>query len=261
MSIEGADRAADYISTADDLSDLRSIFDVDSSEAAYQAAKTLWWHHKTDMPVQDAGLPDTSVTVEDTTYHTYPVPHGMMHDGEPLLPKWAVVEHVQSYVADWTAEGHDVYTEENVDTVFELSNAEALDDREWLYNTHLDEPDPSELRDEEFGDQVVNGTDLEDTDPDALETPADLYRAALSDPDALPAYEQACQASSLPEPLERDYWEDKDREQWARRCERSRHMADTLVDENTADTVHLLVGGGHYTGVVHRFKEYGDGDQ
>lgn len=231
------------------------------------------------MAETDEDVPGEGVELDDgRTVYVHPVSH--THSMNPMFrPGEEMKEYIQDSIQEYTEDGAEVYMEQNLPSDYDLDEdyIQEIDDHDWA------EQEYSKIWEEmEEEAKWKRRKALASMMTMPLKAPLAVFRmykkqlvgpseeekerrekvqqdiAYLTDPDALEDYEQHSK-DQPPEPEQRDQlWED-DPKDAVRRSERSRYIAQHVVENTESDEAHVFVGGGHYTGVLHWLDEYSDG--
>ncbi len=286
-----AARLAD-LRAATGLQDIRALTGADTDHEAYFLAKDEWRtlrDRELPPPHPTTDLAGTCVEVDGRQYWV----HGVTHADSDVERSF-----LRDHVTTFLAEGDAVYCEQGIRQMYfeEFSDVCEMDDYRWAI-TKLEEfpegHDTSEysglLEDitsitTRFRDQVFalieSGGDvygeafskaLGDVASQFLMSHEDIARGndfasfalsrdAAEDPRKLPELHRYYQTQFLPQPVEREWLRNHDPELEIVSHARNERMADYVVYHNdSADTVHLIVGAAHQPGIVYYLDEYRTG--
>ncbi|MCJ7429106.1 MAG: hypothetical protein MUP66_01825 [Candidatus Nanohaloarchaeota archaeon QJJ-5] len=227
-------------------------------------------------------LPGEKVEVEGTEVYVHPVQHT-----DATMPIYQPSDEMREYVHDavtsYEREGAAVYMEQNLPEEYGLDDGTVteIDDHDWAadeYTVQWSEHQKSrkkafwmnmgktlvmpfvaapKLMIEGMKEEVLGEEYIEKKRKEQEERMEPLRY--LTDPDALDEYVSHLNDEQADPLEERDrLWED-DPEQAVVRSERSRYIAETVASAVDGDEAHVIVGGGHYSGVLQWLDEYSDG--
>lgn len=226
-------------------------------------------------------LPGESVYIEktDTEVYVHPIVHT-----SPVNPLYRPGEKMRTYVQEsvdvYLSEGAEVYMEQGLPEDFGVDDrpVHELHDQEWAEEAY-----PQLWEENEESLKWDRRKNLAYTLTMPLQAPRVMAqgireslfgksdeqkereerrakeRAYLTDPDALEEYETELRETTLPEPLRRDLMWEREPERAVVVTERSRHIAEHIVENAEPGEMHVVVGGAHYTGVLHWLQEYSSG--
>lgn len=224
-------------------------------------------------------LPGESVEISDATVYVHPVLHG---NSRKFLfrPNDDVKEYFREHTLSYLEDDTDVYTEQNLDYTFEIDDLDVtgINDQDWAKQEYPriwgDQLARSKREHRKFMFRVITlpltipfflakecKYQLFGMDEETRQHREEMSKIGeqLTDPQAAEQYMAEMEADPASELEERDRLWEENPEKAVRVSERSRYMAEYVVERTEADEAHMLVGNSHYNGVLYWLKEYKDG--
>lgn len=257
-TVLGENGALQCIRSAEHLDELQQVMEAPAPDEAYFAARRAW--HTAMKDVQSQLSPSdsfyTPVVIEDVPFHV----HGVTHYGTPEER-----QYVRQQVREWVDRGEQVFMEQGLDAFIGADVKQTLGENETRADIVEDMDDVSWARQ---NIPISDGGEEQCLDPiiaAAIDGHEEVSRRAATDSTFLPGLERYCERNALPIHLEREWLQRHAPELDHWRHGRSERMADyavhTAVPDQYIDSVHMIVGARHRTGVLDYLREYHDGQK